>query len=246
MNKLITTIAFVALSSVSAQAIELPTLPSFGNLGVKAGFTAQIGSMEASGKEANSDGATATRTSNVREALFGTGGYFIEKDLAFLPSKLGEIGSRIHIGYDNIVHDLDLGTVNNFRKISDGAAAGVIDTAAANHSLNAKIDGFETVYATINITDWLYVKGGAVTVDVVTDYKGSATSTYAKKHELDGTVFGFGLSRTTDNGWFTRLEYNEYDIDGKSVINSGTDSKFTATLNDVSGSTGRISIGKAF
>ena len=89
MNKLITTIAFVALSSVSAQAIELPTLPSFGNLGVKAGFTAQIGSMEASGKEANSDGATATRTSNVREALFGTGGYFIEKDLAFLPSKLG-------------------------------------------------------------------------------------------------------------------------------------------------------------
>ena len=244
MNKLITTIAFVALSSVSAQAIELPTLPSFGNLGVKAGFTAQIGSMETSGKETSSAGTT--ETSNVREAFFGTGGYFIEKDLAFLPSKLGEIGSRIHIGYDNIVHDLDLGTVNNFRKISDGAAAGVIDTAAANHSLNAKIDGFETVYATINITDWLYVKGGAVTVDVVTDYKGSATSTYAKKHELDGTVFGFGLSRSTDNGWFTRLEYNEYDIDGKSVVNSGTDSKFTATLNDVSGSTGRISIGKAF
>ena len=244
MNKLITTIAFVALSSVSAQAIELPTLPSFGNLGVKAGFTAQIGSMETSGKETSSAGTT--ETSNVREAFFGTGGYFIEKDLAFLPSKLGEIGSRIHIGYDNIVHELDLGTVNNFRKISDGAAAGVIDTAAANHSLNAKIDGFETVYATINITDWLYVKGGAVTVDVVTDYKGSATSTYAKKHELDGTVFGFGLSRSTDNGWFTRLEYNEYDIDGKSVVNSGTDSKFTATLNDVSGSTGRISIGKAF
>jgi hypothetical protein len=244
MNKLITTIAFVALSSVSAQAIELPTLPSFGNLGVKAGFTAQIGSMETSGKETSSAGTT--ETSNVREAFFGTGGYFIEKDLAFLPSKLGEIGSRIHIGYDNIVHDLDLGTVNNHREISDGAAAGVIDLAAANHSLNAKIDGFETVYATINITDWLYVKGGAVTVDVVTDYKGSATSTYAKKHELDGTVFGFGLSRSTDNGWFTRLEYNEYDIDGKSVVNSGTDSKFTATLNDVSGSTGRISIGKAF
>jgi hypothetical protein len=244
MNKLITTIAFVALSSVSAQAIELPTLPSFGNLGVKAGFTAQIGSMETSGKETSSAGTT--ETSNVREAFFGTGGYFIEKDLAFLPSKLGEIGSRIHIGYDNIVHELDLGTVNNRREASDGAAAGEKDVVAANHSLNAKIDGFETIYATINITDWLYVKGGAVTVDVVTDYKGSATSTYAKKHELDGTVFGFGLSRSTDNGWFTRLEYNEYDIDGKSVVNSGTDSKFTATLNDVSGSTGRISIGKAF
>ncbi len=43
-----------------------------------------------------------------------------------------------------------------------------------------------------------------------------------------------------------RLEYNDYSIDGKSVVNAGADSKFTATLNDVSGSTGRISIGKAF
>ena len=38
----------------------------------------------------------------------------------------------------------------------------------------------------------------------------------------------------------------KYSINGKSVTNTGTDSKFTATLNDVSGSTGRISIGKAF
>ena len=50
----------------------------------------------------------------------------------------------------------------------------------------------------------------------------------------------------SDNGMFFRLEYNDYDIDGKSVANSGTDSKFTATLNDVTGSTGRVSIGKAF
>ncbi len=244
MNKLITTIAFVALSSVSAQAIELPTLPSFGNLGIKAGFTAQIGSMETSGKETSSAGTT--ETSNVREAFFGTGGYFIEKDLAFLPSKLGEIGSRIHIGYDTIVHDLDLGTVTNVRAASDGAVAGSFDLLPAEHSLNAKIDGFETVYATINLTDWLYVKAGSVTVDIVTDYEGSAQSNYAKTHELDGNVIGFGLSRETDNGWFTRLEYNEYDIDGKSVVNAGVDSVFTATLNDVSGSTGRISIGKAF
>ena len=53
-------------------------------VGVKIGVAAQIGSMEASGKEANSDGATATRTSNTREALFGTGGFFIEKDFIIL------------------------------------------------------------------------------------------------------------------------------------------------------------------
>ena len=47
------------------------------DIGVKLGVSAQIGSMEASGSEKNSDGATATRKSNNREALFGTGGFFI-------------------------------------------------------------------------------------------------------------------------------------------------------------------------
>ena len=57
---------------------------------------------------------------------------------------------------------------------------------------------------------------------------------------------GVGVSKSTDNGFFMRLEYNDYDIDGKSVTSTKTDSKFTATLNDVSGTTGRLSIGKSF
>jgi hypothetical protein len=214
------------------------------DIGVKIGVSAQIGSMEASGLEKNSDGATADEKSNTREALFGTGGFFIEKDLAFLPGGLGEFGSRINIGFDNIVHDLDLGTVNNARDATLGATGAAV--AATSHDLTAKVTGFETVYATVNITDWLYVKAGSVTVDVKTKFTGSATSTYATNHSLDGSVMGFGLVKTTDNGWFTRLEYNDYDIDGKSVANTGTDAKSTAVLNDVSGSTGRISIGKAF
>ena len=59
-------------------------------------------------------------------------------------------------------------------------------------------------------------------------------------------MIGFGVSKQSENGLFFRLEYNDYDIDGKSVTNAGADSKFTATLNDVSGTSGRISIGKAF
>jgi hypothetical protein len=209
-------------------------------IGVKVGVSAQIGSMETSGKEANSDGATATNTSKTEEALFATGGFFIEKDLAFLPGPFG----RLSVGFDNIVHDLDLGTQRNARNASLGAAGAVV--AATDHSLNAKITGFETLYATLNVTDWLYLKAGSVTVDVNTKFSGSATSNYATNHSLDGTVLGFGVEKSSDNGMFFRLEYNDYSIDGKSVTNTGTDSKFTATLNDVSGSTGRISIGKAF
>ena len=44
---------------------------------------------------------------------------------------------------------------------------------------------------------------------------------------------GFGVEKSSDNGMFFRLEYNDYSIDGKSVANTGTDSKFTAVLNDV-------------
>ena len=227
--------------------ITLAILMTFGiftmvsaDIGVKLGVSAQIGSMEASGSETNSDGVTPTQKSGNREALFGTGGFFIEKDLAFLPGPF----ARLSIGFDNIAHDLDLGTQNNQREATLGAAGAIV--ASTDHSLNAKITGFETLYATVNVTDWLYVKAGSVTVDVETKFSGSATSSYPTGHSLDGTVLGFGVEKSSDNGMFFRLEYNDYDIDGKSVANGGADSKFTATLNDVTGSTGRISIGKAF
>ena len=207
-------------------------------IGLKVGVSAQVGSMETSGKEVSSDGTT--ETSKTEEALFGTAGFFIEKDLAFLPGPFG----RLSIGFDNIVHDLDLGTASNARVASLGAAGATVNNTV--HSVNAKISGFETLYATVNITDWLYVKAGSVTVDVDTKFTGSTTSSYPTSHSLDGTVMGFGVEKMSDNGMFFRLEYNDYSIDGKSVANTGTDSKFTAVLNDVDGSTGRISIGKAF
>ena len=216
------------------------------DIGLKVGVSAQIGSMETSGSEKNRTTGEVNKSNGgkAEEALFGTAGYFIEKDLAFLPGRLGTIGSRLSFGYDNIVHDLDLGTSRNIRRASLGATGGTV--AATSHSLNAKVTGFETIYAAINLTDWLYVKFGEVTVDVETKFMGSATSSYAKNHALDGTVMGFGVEKISDNGMFFRLEYNDYDIDGKSVKNTGTDSVFTATLNDVTGETGRISIGKAF
>ena len=208
------------------------------DIGVKLGVSAQIGSMETSGKEVSSDGTT--ETSQNEEALFGTAGFFIEKDLAFLPGPFG----RLSLGYDNIAHDLDLGTQRNPRRNSLGAVDETV--FGKDHSVTAEITGFETLYATLNITDWLYVKAGQVTVDVKTRFDGTATSTYATSHALDGVVLGFGVEKLSENGMFFRLEYNDYDIDGKSVTNTGTDSNKTATLNDVTGSTGRISIGKAF
>jgi hypothetical protein len=218
-------------------------------VGVKVGITAQIGELETSGKETSSAGTT--ETSDKEKALFGTAGFFIEKDLAFLPGPF----SRLSVGYDNIAHDLDLGTQTNSRSgltdggdvsLGAGGLKSVGNAEEADNSLNAKITGFSTLYATLNLTDWLYVKAGTVEVDVKTKFTGTSTSSYASNHSLDGNVWGFGVESMNDNGLFFRLEYNDYDIDGKSVVNAGTDSTFTATLNAVTGSTTRMSVGKSF
>ena len=211
------------------------------DLGVNLGVSAQIGSMETQGKETSSAGTS--QTSQVEEHIFATAGFFIEKDLTFLPGPL----ARLSIGFDNIAHDLDLGTQSNFRNASLGAkdASAV---ASGENSLSAEVTGFETFYATLRITDWLYVKGGNVTVDVTTEHhqNGVKQTSYGDNHSLDGTMVGLGVEHTADNGLFFRVEYNDYSIDGKSVVSGKTDSKFTAELKDVSGSTGRISVGKSF
>lgn len=221
-------------------------------IGLNVGISAQLGEMTANGKETNSDtqanAADKVGTQKRSEsAVFGSAGFFIEKDLSFLPGGLGDgFGSRLSIGYDNIMHDIGLGTQDNARLASLGADGATV--AATTHSLEATVTGFSTIYAQFNIKDWLYVKAGDVTVDVDTRFTkaGIASTDYGTSHELDGTVLGFGVQKTTDDGLFFRLEYNDYDIDGKAVASKGTDSTLTATLDDVSGSTGRIAIGKAF
>ena len=214
-------------------------------IGVNVGVTAQIGSMEAKGEETSSAGTT--EASDTEEALFGTAGLFIEKDLAFLPGIGDSIGSKIYIGYDNIAHDISLGTQTNVRNTTTLGAAGAT-TPAGENAVKATVTDFQTIYVRFNILDWLYVKAGEVTVDFEAEFtkNGVVSSSYAKSHELDGTIVGVGIEQSTDNGLFFRIEYNDYDIDGKSVTSSGTDSKFTAKLKDVSGETARISVGKAF
>ena len=218
---------------------------AFADIGLNVGVSAQIGEMSTSGKEVNTAMDT-TETSQTEKHLFATAGFFVEKDFAFLP-KIGEsIGSRIAIGYDNIGHDIGLGTTSNARALSLGAAGAEVMPQV--HALSAKVTGFQTYYVTVNLTDWLYVKVGDVEVDLTTKFEqnGVTSSNYGNSHTLDGSVLGFGVEKSTDNGFFARLEYNDYDIDGKTVTNSGTDSKFRTTLNSVSGETSRISVGKSF
>ena len=210
------------------------------DLGIKIGVSAQFGEMSTTASEKNRTQNT-TESKNIA-AVLATGSGFIEKDLKFIPIP---IINRISLGYDSIGHDINLGTQNNVRK-SDLRGVDENTIVNGNHALEAKITGFKTQYATLNIFPWLYVKGGTVEVEVKTKFTGTPTSKYKDTHSLDGTMYGIGFERQTDQGFFLRGEYNDYDIDGVSVKATGTDSVFTATLASVSGDTAKISIGKAF
>ena len=229
MKKLTLAIIMV-LSSFSIASAEL---------GIKIGVSAQMGDFDVKGSEKNK--TTSAIETKKQSSLFANGTGFIEKDLKFLPIP---ILNRLSIGYDNMVHDLHLGSAANARQNTLGAGGATV--IATTHKLSADVTKMETLYATFNILPWLYVKAGTMEVDLKTKFTGSTTSTYKTNHSLDGEVFGVGAEYLMDSGLFIRAEYNDYEIDGKTVTNTGTDSVFEATLADVSGQTAKFSIGKAF
>ena len=85
------------------------TFSASAELGVNIGVSAQVGTAEASGSESENSSVTNSET---EELLYGTGSFFIEKTLGFLPGPLG----RLTIGYDHVPHDIGTGTATNTRQ----------------------------------------------------------------------------------------------------------------------------------
>ena len=219
------------------------------DIGVKIGVSAQVGTMEGTAKETTSDtsaGAVApgaSQTTKLQEALFASGSFFVEKDLAFLPIP---VINRLSIGYDNMAHDLDMGTAENLILTKGGDTAATANTTTnIKQKVSATVDGFETIYATFAIKPWLYVKYGNVDIDVKTTENLQSGGSYDNA-SLSGNVMGAGIHSERENGLFFRAEYNVYDIEGVTLNNKGTDSQRSVTLNAIDGTTARISIGKSF
>tara|TARA_B100000780_G_scaffold201552_1_gene142925 strand:+ start:1274 stop:1975 length:702 start_codon:yes stop_codon:yes gene_type:complete len=232
--KKITIAIFMLLSYFSIASAEL---------GINIGVSAQLGIMEGSGSEGSTAVASERETSETKETLFAMGSYFAELELGFLPGPL----KRITLGYDNIAHDIEFDSSSNVGQAEGNSATGANSADINFHNkVSATIDGFETLYATVRLTDWLYVKGGQLTVDVkTTESLNSSDNSYGNA-SLDGTLMGVGLHHESDNGLFFRVEWNDYKIDGVTLASLGTTSNRSVTLNESSGQTGRISVGKAF
>ncbi len=206
------------------------------DIGLRIGGSVEIGKFTASGTETENDETTATRT---EKALVGMSAWFVEKQLGFLPGPL----ARLSLGYSMSPDTLKTGTAS--RHATDlGAAAAVSVTPPVDNSVSAEVSNYEQMYITANITDWLFVKVGSVDLDVKTTEDLDTGSSYPNT-SLSGTVWGIGINHMTDSGFFGRIEFNETSIGG-TTLTSTTNSANSVKLNDLEGTTGKISFGKQF
>jgi hypothetical protein len=209
-------------------------------IGVNIGASGSIGLYDTKGSETDvGPDATETHTSQTQEMLGGMASVFIEKELGFLPGPL----KRITIGYDKVVHEIKTGNASSTRSDLDPNHTSNYAFDRKN-TIGATIDNINTVYATVRITDWLYVKHGAMEADVISTESLETGSTYGNK-SIDGTVNAIGLNFETEGGVFTRLEYEDIQLDGFSLT-SETNAQNSIKLNDINGASYKISIGKAF
>lgn len=224
MKKLLTAI-LVTLGSFSIVSADI---------GVNVGGTILIGEYSAIGSEIEDTETSAKKTEKTMGAM---GSYFIEKELSFLPGPL----KRITIGYDAVINDVSTGTKDEHRTDQKGGSAA---NEGGDQKVSADIKDISTYYATLRITDWLYLKGGEISLDVITTESLHTGSSYDNA-SLDGTVMGFGIAHASDNGLFFRAEYLETEMDGI-TLTSTTNSVNSVTLDGIDGESLALSIGKAF
>jgi hypothetical protein len=208
MKKIITTLVFIAFSTVSSKAIDLPTLPDLGMFSLTAGVASNTSVWGASAKETNfAEDGSMTGGSTNKES-----GAFVE-DYASQFIELG-IGRFVSVGYE-LASD-KISTPTNVA--SEGGAA---DTSTANE-MTVAVDfvDFETIYAKLNIPGGAYLKFGEVETTMnIKKTGGTASSIYGGK-TVTGTSTGVGYQRFLgDTGFGFRFEGNYVDLDNVTTDN---------------------------
>ena len=232
MKKLLITISFVLgfISMVSA------------DIGVNVGVSGNLAVFHATATERTDETLMNTVGTNVdteKEDATGVAGYtsiFVEKTLSFLPGPFG----RMAVGYDMIQGTLksDKTTKKRSENTVGSSAITFIDNV-----VEVEFENLHTLYATLNITDNLYVKAGRMQVDVTTNEKLATGSAYGNT-DLEGDMYGMGYNTSFGPGLFFRVEGTMMDFGSKKLVSSNAEN--SVTLNELNGASARVSIGKSF
>jgi hypothetical protein len=228
MKKLITTFAFIALSAVSAKAIEMEMFS------ITAGLAANQGVFGASALETNRNETNTVQTIKKESGVFteSYGSQFIE---------LG-IGRFISLGYEHTPDSVSTPT-NTTRH-----------GAAAEANVSVDFNDLNTTYIKINLPGGIYAKAGSVETDLdIKEVMGSG-STYANV-STTGSMMGIGYQTfIKDTGLGLRFEgsYMELDnvttsngvaVDGATVTNGGRNQ---IDAKNLEGLTGKVALTYTF
>ena len=203
------------------------------DLGVNIGITGSTALFVASGNEVQTDvgGLQGTQTDSDTEiGAFSTGSIFIEK----------EIG-RFAIGYDHTPDMFSTDTTETLQ--SDQRTANVATVTVSENSIQVDFNEMNQIYVKAMLTDNLYIRAGAMEIEVVTNESLTTGSSYGNT-TLDGTSIGFGYHKEIENmGLFYRIDGQYQTFDAVS-LSGGADN--TINLKNLDGVVGSISIGKSF
>ena len=226
MKKTLLTVVFSVLYITSASA-----------LGVNVGVSGNAGLFAASGKEDVGGAATGSKAAHKgsEHGSAAWGSIFVEKTL----------GEVMMIGLDYVPQALETDTTETTKQDLDATQtnASPKSVTAANNKVQIDFKNLTTLYVGAMVTENFYVKAGVTKVDIITNENLGTGSTY-KDTDMDGSMFGFGYHKNTDNGAFLRVEGNYMSFDGAQVTSSANGN--IVSLDNLDGVSGKISIGKTF
>ena len=201
------------------------------DIGLNVGISGTTALFVATGNETQTDADGNEGTTKQEDTEMGAGGYasiFIEKEFG-----------RFAIGYNHTPEVFSTETAETLKR--DQQTANVDTVTVATNTVQVDFDEMNQVYVKAMVTDNLYIRAGAMSVDVKTNESLGTGSAYGDT-SLDGTSFGLGYHKELDNTLFIRVEGQYMSFDG--VTLSSNDN--TLKLKNLDGVTGSISVGKAF
>ena len=230
MKKLITTIAFIALSTVSAKAIDMEMFSITGGLAANNsvwGATAQQDEYDH-----NNDGSidASNKESGVFTDSFGS--QFVE---------LG-IGRWISLGFEHVPD-----SISTPQNVNDSSGA------TATSTVSVDFNDMNTTYLKLNTPMGIYFKYGTVSTDLDIKETQLSGNTY-KNTSVDGTSMGAGYQKTLgERGFGFRIEGNYVELDDVTVNNGVTKTAGTGLNNfkeikatNLEGLTGKVALTYTF
>ena len=200
MKKLITTIAFIALSTVSAKAIDMEMFSITG--GLAANNSVWGASAQQDEYDSNNDGSidASNKQSGVFTESFGS--QFVE---------LG-IGRWISLGFEHVPD-----SISTPQNINDGGS--VDGTSDATSTVSVDFNDMNTTYLKLNTPMGIYFKYGTVSTDLDIKETQLSGNTYSNT-SVDGTSMGAGYQKTLgERGFGFRIEGNYVELDNVTVNN---------------------------